>query len=160
MTKFTTPDLFDIHRDKLQVAEAGLIHFGGITQCSGQAVTVTCPQDNSKAVEMLKQPGHGKILVIDGFATKSHAFLGDQMAETAIKNAWSGIIVNACVRDIEILNTLPLTIMALGCVPASTVKRGFGDVNQVIKMQGIQISPENWLYIDINGLLVATDKLI
>jgi len=32
MTPFTTPDLFDDHRDSVQVADSGLYHFGKKTR--------------------------------------------------------------------------------------------------------------------------------
>lgn len=153
MPNYATPDLFDANRDSVDVADSGLIHYGGKTKFCGLAVTVTCPEDNSKAVEILTQPGAGKILVIDGFASKKYAFLGDQMAETAVKNHWQGIIINACVRDIEILATMPLGVMALGTTPRSTLKRGVGDLNQSVSMLGICIKPNNWLYADVNGLI-------
>lgn len=160
MTDFTTPDLFDDHRDDIQVAESGLFHFGGKAKFMGQAVTVTCPEDNSFAVEALKQPGKGKILVIDGFASKKYAFIGDIMATTAIENGWEGVIINGCCRDIEILGQMNLAVMALGATPRSTLKRGFGDKDQLVTMLSTQIKPNQWLYADLNGLVVSDAPLI
>ncbi|WP_158969363.1 putative 4-hydroxy-4-methyl-2-oxoglutarate aldolase [Paraglaciecola sp. L3A3] len=153
--EFTTPDIFDEHRDQVEVAESGLFHYGGNSKFYGQAVTVTCPEDNSKAVELLKTSGKGKVLVINGFASKKFAFIGDIMADNAIKNDWQGIVVNGCVRDIEILKEMPLGVMALGCVPRSTFKRGFGDTDQTVDFLSTRIEPNNWLYADVNGLVVS-----
>ncbi|MCU4677410.1 putative 4-hydroxy-4-methyl-2-oxoglutarate aldolase [Catenovulum sp. 2E275] len=160
MTQFATPDLFDDNRDTVRVASSGLHHFGGNKKFSGQAVTVNCPLDNSTAVEMLKQNGAGKVLIINGFATKQFAFLGDQMADNAVKNGWQGIIVNACVRDIEILRTMPLGVMALGCVPASTIKKGVGETNISISMLDTVIHPNDWIYADENGVIISTQALL
>lgn len=159
MNDFTTPDLFDDFRHKIDVAESGLVHFGGKLKFFGQAVTVTCPEDNSYAVEELSKPGKGKILVIDGFASKKFAFIGDIMATNAIKNGWEGVIINGCCRDIEILKDMDLAVMALGTTPRSTLKRGFGDSGQTVSMLSTVIAPDDWLYADVNGLVVSKKPL-
>lgn len=156
---FSTPDLFDLHRDKIAAVPAGLHHFGNIKRFFGQAVCVTCPNDNSTAVAMLNSNGAGKVLVIDGFADLTHAYLGDNMALAALKNGWCGVVINGCVRDIEILQTLDLPIMALGHTPASTLKRGLGHVNAPVQLLGQNIKNDNWLYADENGLLISPSAL-
>lgn len=70
MLKFTTPDLYDDHRDHVQVMDSGLYHFGKNKHFCGQAITVTCPDDNSLAADILHQDGTAKVLIIDGFASK------------------------------------------------------------------------------------------
>ena len=160
MENFTTPDLFDDHRNSVQVADSGLRHFGKKTTFSGQAVTVTCPEDNSFAADVLHQDGKGKVLVIDGFASKRFAFIGDIMAERALQNGWEGVVITGCCRDIEILATMNLPVMAIGSTPRSTLKRGFGDQDQVINMLGTAIAPNDWLYGDVNGLIISKAPLI
>ncbi|CAM2932144.1 putative 4-hydroxy-4-methyl-2-oxoglutarate aldolase [Pseudoalteromonas atlantica] len=160
MDNFTTPDLFDDHRNSVQVADSGLHHFGKKTTFSGQAVTVTSPDDNSFAADILHENGKGKVLVIDGFASKRFAFIGDIMAERALKNGWEGVIINGCCRDIEILATMDLPVMALGSTPRSTLKRGFGDKNQTVTMLSTTINPNDWLYADVNGLIISPNALL
>ncbi len=160
MKEFTTPDLFDDNRDQVRISESGLRSYGGKSKFYGQAVTVTCPEDNSYAVEALKQPGKGKILVIDGFASKKYAFIGDIMATTAISNGWEGVIINGCCRDVEILKTMDIAIMALGVTPRSTLKRGFGDKDQNVNLLGTTILPNDWVYADLNGLIINESPLI
>ncbi|TMO71753.1 ribonuclease regulator [Pseudoalteromonas sp. S3785] len=159
MNNFTTPDLFDDHRESVQVADSGLRHFGKKTTFSGQAVTVTCPDDNSFAADILHENGEGKVLVIDGFASKRFAFIGDIMAERALKNGWEGVVINGCCRDIEILATMDLPVMALGSTSRSTLKRGFGDKNQTVTMLSTSINPNDWLYADVNGLIISPNAL-
>ncbi|MGO2479469.1 MAG: ribonuclease E activity regulator RraA, partial [Pseudoalteromonas sp.] len=134
MLKFTTPDLYDDHRAHVQVMDSGLYHFGKNKRFCGQAITATCPDDNSLAADILHQDGTGKVLIINGFASKRFAFIGDIMAERALSNGWEGVIINGCCRDIEILTTLELPVMALGSTPRCTDKRGFGDKNQPVNM--------------------------
>lgn len=160
MKDFTTPDLFDDFRNDVDITESGLLHFGGKTKFFGQAVTVTCPEDNSYAADILSQSGKGKVLVIDGFASKRFAFIGDIMADKAIKNGWEAVIINGCCRDIEILNNMDLPVMALGSTPRSTVKRGFGDNGQPIFLLGTCIAQDDWLYGDVNGLVISKKALL
>ena len=126
MTVFTTPDLYDEYGEALQVMEHGLAHFGKSRYMKDQAVIIRCTEDNSLVGECLRQPGDNQILIVDAQGSKAFAFLGDNLAISAIKNQWSGIIVNGCVRDVEILKTLPFCVMALGHVPRKTDKQGLG----------------------------------
>jgi regulator of ribonuclease activity A len=160
MPNFTTPDLYDDHREHVQVADSGLLHFGKKTTFFGQAVTVICPDDNSFAGNILHENGEGKVLIIDGFASRRFAFIGDMIAERALKNRWQGIIINGCCRDIEILATIDFPVMALGSTPRCTTKRGFGDKNQAITMLSTSITPNDWVYADINGLIISKIPLI
>jgi regulator of ribonuclease activity A len=155
----STPDLFDANRDCVCVAHQGFKQFGGMSQFSGQAVTVSCPMDNSLAVEAIKEPGEGKVLVIDAGNNPDYAFLGDIMAEKAIRNHWAGIIINGCVRDIEILRTMPIGVMALGVIPRSTVKKGVGLKDIPVACHGLTVHPGDYLYADENGLLLSKQPL-
>ena len=108
----------------------------------------------------MHENGEGKVLVINGFASKRFAFIGDIMAERALSNGWEGVIINGCCRDIEILATMNLPVMALGSTPRSTLKRGFGDKNQAVTMLSTTIEPNDWVYADINGLIISKTPLI
>ncbi|MCF6458705.1 ribonuclease E activity regulator RraA [Pseudoalteromonas sp. MMG024] len=160
MTHFTTPDLYDEYSDQLQVASAGLLHFGKVTKFTGQAITIQCPNDNSKVGELLKSNGDGKVLVVDANNAQKFAFLGDNLAKFAIENNWQGIIVNGCVRDVEILEQMSLAIMARGCVPRKTQKQGLGEQVRAVSFLDITIHNGDWIYGDRNGLLVSKSQLI
>ena len=155
----STPDLFDAHRDTVSVADQGFSQYGGKRQFSGQAVTVACPMDNSMAVEAIKDDGQGKVLVIDAGNNPHYAFLGDIMADEAIANGWEGIVVNGCVRDIEILRDMPIGVMALGVIPRSTVKQGQGLRDLPVACNGLVVKPGNYIYADENGLLMSEQPI-
>ena len=42
------------------------------------------------------------------------ALLGDNLAANAVKNGWSGIIVNGCIRDSEDIATMDLGVKVSG----------------------------------------------
>ncbi len=155
MAVFTTPDLYDEYGDNLQVMDHGLSHFGKSRYMKGQAVIIRCPEDNSLVGEFLRQPGESKVLIVDAQGSKSFAFLGDNLAISAIKNQWSGIIINGCVRDVEILKTLPFCVMALGYVPRKTKKQGLGSVLSSLTLLGAEVSEGDWVYADENGVVIS-----
>lgn len=82
------------------------------------------------------------------------------MAERALSNGWEGVIINGCCRDIEILTTLELPVMALGSTPRCTDKRSFGDKNQPVNMLSTTINEGDWIYADVNGVLISKKSLI
>ena len=125
----------------------------------GQISTVFCPDDNSFVREMLSENGHQKIMFIDGAKSKNVALLGDNLATLAIENNWSGIIVNGRIRDAEIISQLELAIFALGTCPRKSSKKNQGKKNIELSIDGLTIKPGDWVYADINGILISDSEL-
>ena len=109
--------------------------------------------------DRLGTPGNGDILFIDGNASSSVALLGDNLAVLALENLWGGIVVNGCVRDVEVLKNLPICIFALGACPKRSKKNNKGEVGTTIEVQGVKIDQGFWVYADQNGILISTKKL-
>lgn len=164
MTSISTPDLCDLHEAepdaKLSVVEPMFLHYGGLKAFSGQISTVCCFEDNSKVAEKVKSPGEGKVLVVDGAASMRCSLLGDQLAAAAIKNGWAGILINGCLRDVEIIKPMPLGVMALASIPRKTVKAGQGETDIEVSFAGTRFIPGYYLYADETGILVAAKDLL
>ena len=156
---WSTPDLCDANPDLVQVSEIQWQNFGGNTAFNGEIVTVKCFEDNSLVKEQCSQPGAGKVLVVDGGGSMRHALLGDMIAAEAVKNGWAGLVIYGCVRDIEVLETLPLGVKALGSIPLKTEKRGLGDLNVQVRFGGVNFVPGHAIYADKNGVLVSPQAL-
>jgi regulator of ribonuclease activity A len=137
----------------------GLNSYGAKSVFEGEVVTVVCPNDNSLAKELISQKGNGKILFIDGNASKAVALLGDNLAQQALDNNWSGIVVNGMVRDIEILRSIPLAIYARGSCPKKSNKNDAGNINVDVCIDGVDVKPTFWAYGDENGILISPAKL-
>lgn len=137
----------------------GLNSYGAKSVFEGEVVTVVCPNDNSLAKELISQKGNGKILFIDGNASKAVALLGDNLAQQALENNWSGIVVNGMVRDVEILRSIPLAIYARGSCPKKSNKNDAGNINVDVCIDGVDIKPSFWAYGDENGILISPAKL-
>lgn len=157
---FSTPDLCDQHPDTVRVITPHLFRdFGAKAAFHGQAVTVSCFEDNSKIKSLFNQPGRGRVLVVDGGGSLRKALLGDQIAAAGAKNGWSGIIINGVIRDAEIIGDIELGVKALGTIPLKTQKRDLGDIDVPICLENTIINPGNWIYADINGIVVSEHAL-
>lgn len=149
------PDLFDLYPEQLQLAEPLFNDYGGKLIFSGEIVTVSCFNDNSKVKELVATDGTGKVMVVDGKGSTTRALLGDMLAEQAVANGWQAIVINGCIRDAGTIATLPLGVEALGCNPIKTEKLGVGDINIDISFAGINFKAGHFIYGDANGLAVS-----
>ena len=157
--KISTPDISDKY-PQLKFLNIQFKSFGFKHSFHGEIVTVICPEDNSQVKKILAQPGSNKVLIVDGQASFKVALLGDMIAGEAQKNEWSGVIINGCVRDIEILSEIDLGIFALGAVPKKSEKLDRGSFNEDIRIGDIQISSGQWVYADQNGVIISDVKLV
>lgn len=156
----STPDLYDEYGEELQIAEPGWQHYGGVKAFGGKVITVKAGDDNSKVGDWLKKPGKGCVLVVDAGASRRHAFLGDNLAQAGIDNGWQGVVVNGCVRDVDLLMNMPIGVMALGAIPRKTEKRGLGEENIALEFAGVKIEPGDYVYGDLSGIVVSKKKLL
>jgi regulator of ribonuclease activity A len=153
------PDLFDQYPDSLKLAEPLFNDYGAKPIFSGEIVTVSCFNDNSKVKELVATNGQGKVMVIDGKGSTDRALLGDMLAEQAVKNGWQGIVIYGCIRDAGTIGLLPLGVKALGCCPIKTKKLGVGIVNNDVYFAGLHFTPGHFLYADKNGLAISQHYL-
>lgn len=153
----STPDISDKFPELPCLVEFN--SYGARSVFEGEVVTVVCPDDNSLAKELISQKGDGKILFIEGNASKAVALLGDNLAQQALDNNWSGIVVNGMVRDVEILKTIPLAIYARGSCPRKSNKNNTGNINVNICIDDVDIKPTFWAYGDENGILISPTRL-
>nr|WP_235324396.1 ribonuclease E activity regulator RraA [Pedobacter lusitanus] len=119
-----TTDLCDKFSDRINVAlPIGLKDFGAVKAFHGQIVTVKCFEANPLVRQTLEKDGTGKVLVVDGGGSKRCALMGDNIAELAIQNNWSGIIIFGCIRDSVAVSRLSIGIKALDVVPLKSGKK-------------------------------------
>ena len=121
----------------------------------GQGIVLNEPS----VVAILNSEGKNKVLVIDASGVNHASMIGDQIADSAVKNNWAGIVVNGCVRDVEKLKNLPIGIFAKGVVAQKTNKKNHGFEDVLISFGSVVMTSGKWIYIDQNGWLVADKKL-
>ena len=81
-----TADLCDTYADRLQICEPIFQAYGGVTAMSGSISTVRCFEDNSRVKEAVEGPGQGRILVVDGGASRRHSLFGGLLGTTDRKS--------------------------------------------------------------------------
>ena len=159
IAQIQTADLYDEHGEHLQVCEPLFRHFGGERKFMGQIVTIRCFEDNSRIAEMVATPGNDRVLVIDAGGSLRCAVLGDRLAQKAVDQGWSGLLIHGCIRDCRDIGQMPLGVLALATNPRKTVKLGVGEVDVVIQFAGVTFRPGAYLYADEDGVVVSEQSL-
>ena len=145
---------------EIQVAGTCLNSYGGRSSFYGQVVTLKLFEDNQLVRNQVYADGKGKVLVVDGGASMRRALLGDMLAEKAVENGWSGIVINGCIRDSVDMESMDLGVMALGTFPLKTVKNGVGQTNVPVNFENLNINPGNYIYVDEDGMIISAKALI
>lgn len=157
---FVTPDLCDDNPELVKVVEPIFNNYGGKRAFGGEIVTVKCHEDNSVVKKQASEPGHGKVMVVDGGGSLRCALLGDLIAEKAVENGWEGLIIFGCIRDVDAIAELDLGVQALRTIPIKSVRKDRGDLNIEITFGGVTFKPGNYVYADNNGVIASTKALL
>jgi len=159
MKIYSVPDICDDFPEEISVLEPVFFNFGEKQRFSGEIVTIKCFEDNSLVRDVVRTEGRGRVIVVDGSGSLKRALFGDMLAAKAEENGWQGVVINGCVRDVEILETINLGIRALACYPVKTEKRGEGQLNVPVSFAGVHFNPGQYLYADKNGIVITPGKL-
>jgi regulator of ribonuclease activity A len=165
MTVFPpTTDLCDANErlfdsGELQVLSPGLLCFGARERFCGPARTLKLFEDNSVLAQAVKEPGEGRVLVVDAGGSARCAVLGGNLARSAAENGWAGVVVFGAVRDVDEIDGCAVGVRALAVTPRRSVKRGEGQRDLVVLVCGALVRPGDWIYADRDGVLVSTRPL-
>lgn len=162
--RVSTTDLCDAHEPRLldgslRVLSPGLIALGGRIEFAGSAVTLKLFEDNSLIASIVRTPGEGRVLVVDGGGSVRCALLGGNLAQAAAANGWAAVVINGAVRDAGEIDACDIAVRALALHPQRSVKRGAGERDVPVTMLGATVRPGDWLYGDRDGVLVSAAPL-
>ncbi len=157
--KFKTADLCDIYSDDVIIMHQQFKSYGKEESFYGEISTIKCFNDNSKVREAVNSEGSNKVLVVDGNASTDCALLGDMLAEAAFKNNWSGIIVNGCIRDSDVIANIGIGVFALSTIPIKSIKKNVGDVDIDVSFMNVTFKPGDYIYADLDGIILSNKKL-
>lgn len=149
-----TTDLCDAHPETIRVAAPILTTYGGVQSFHGKIATVRVFEDNVLVRAMLEEPGHGRVLVVDGGGSLRCALVGDIIAGLAQHNGWAGIVINGAIRDAAELGQIPIGIRALGANPRRSAKHGRGERDVPVTFAELTFVPGEYLYADADGIVV------
>ncbi len=159
---FATCDLCDAPQndDTLRVLPPVFASYGGRARFAGPVQTLKCFEDNSLVKTALEGEGRGRVLVVDGGGSLRRALVGGNLGAAAARNGWAGVVVDGCVRDKAELAACDVGIRALGLMPLPTQRRGEGQADLPVQLQGVWVRPGDWLYADEDGIVVASRPLL
>lgn len=156
---FRTADLCDQFSDELEACEPLFRSYGANPRFAGQVVTIKCFEDNSRVRDLVAEPGHGRVLVVDAGGSMRRAVLGDMLAQKAVDNRWSGFVIYGCIRDSVAINAMSIGLRALGTFPMKTDKRNEGQRDLPVRFAGVSFRNGDWVYADEDGIVVARRSL-
>lgn len=140
--------------DDAQACTLPLRGFGQRRAFSGAIRTIRCHEDISLMRDLVSQPGHDQVLVIDGAGSLSRAIFGDVMADKASRNGWAGLVIHGAIRDSVEVDAIDIGVKALGTVPRRGERTGAGEVDVPVSFGGITFTPGQRLVADEDGVIV------
>lgn len=148
-----TADLMDTDPTAVSV-HAPLRHYGGRTDLRGTVRTIRCHEDNGLVRAVAAEPGHGRVLVVDGGGSTRAALVGGEVARTAAANGWSGIVVHGAVRDVAELRLVDLCVLAVATSPRRPGRVGLGEADVPVAFGGAVIVPGGEIVADEDGIVL------
>lgn len=154
-----TAELHDAHPDVVAVCELQFRSFGLRRAFSGPCQTVRVDEDHRPARDLLRTPGEGRVLMLDGGGHMRMGLLGDTMARLAIGSGWAGVVVNGVIRDSAVLDTLEIGIKALGTTARRNETERGGVVGVPVDIGGVRFEPGCWVYADDDAVIMSPRRL-
>ena len=154
-----TADICDQHRDEIQVLSHDYKSYGGVEECSGPIATIKLDEENSDLIAMLKEPGRGRIAVVDVDGA-FYAVVGENLMKFARDNGWAGILINGYVRDTKITKTIPVGLWALGTCSRKSHDKKPAQRDIELEFGGVTFRNGEYLVADHDGIIVVPKALL
>lgn len=155
----TLPDLCDEYSELITVLEPLFTNYGGRSAFGGQIATIKCFEDNSLVAQRVEEQGAGQVLVVDGGGSLRCGLFGDNLANKAAQNGWSGVVVYGCIRDVDIIRQIDVGVQALNTNPLRSIKKDVGERDIAVTFAGATFRPGEFVYADNNGIIVSSKEL-
>ena len=95
---------------------------------------------------------------MDGGGDLRAAIFDANMAMTAQRNGWKGVIIHGAVRNARQLATTNIGIKALGTNPVRGQAQK-GQPGAALTFGGLQINPGFWIYADKDGIVISEREI-
>ena len=153
MTTYKTSDICDACAEA-QACELSFISLGRRRAFAGAIRTVRYDGGLGVMRDLLRQPGQGQVLVIDGGGLRWRALFGDIMAGMAAAHGWEGVVVHGAVRDRAEIDGMDIGVKALAIIPRRAEIRAQGDLDVSVSFGGVVFAPGARLIADEDGVVV------
>ena len=154
-----TSDLSDTYLDAVRVCNLQFRSFGRHAAFSGPCVPLWSNQDHRPLLQLLSQPGEGRVLVADVGGCMTVGVLGDRLAGHAINNGWAGVVINGVIRDSARINAMDIGVKALGTTALRSQFERKGSQQRAVEFGGVHIHAGEWIYADEDAVIVSTRRL-
>jgi regulator of ribonuclease activity A len=124
---------------------------------AGTIRTLRCLEDIGLMRAIVSEPGHDRVLVIDGGGSLARALFGDVMAAVAARNGWAGLVIHGVIRDALEIDAMEIGVKALGTVPRRGERTGAGEVDVPVVFGGVTFTPGLRLVADEDGVIVLPE---
>ncbi|MGJ7546283.1 RraA family protein [Variovorax sp. LT1R16] len=123
---------------------------------AGRACTVQSPPgDNLWLHRAIYEAQPGDVLVVQAPESDAYGYWGEIMSVAAQVRNLSGLIINGCVRDADVLGSIGFPIFARGlCIRGTGKDHGaLGFVNQPLRFPLLTVHPGDLVVGDADGLV-------
>ncbi len=153
-----TADICDDYEFEARVCELQFRDFAARQDFHGEVVTFSTFETNKGIMDLIREGGEGKVLIIDGRGSARRALCGGNVAAEAQAQGWAGLVFHGAIRDSHEFTELDFGVKATH-VTAMRPFRGEdgGRPNVVLNMGGIDIRPGDYCYAD-RDCVINLDK--
>src|SRR5712692_4688233 len=126
------------------------------SRVAGPACTVRCGQgDNLMVHAVLDQVQPGEVLVLTMPEPEPVALGGELFSTQALVRQVAALLIDASVRDTEVLRSLGLPISTRWIRVRGATKTKVGTINEPVVMGGATIAPGDIVLLDADGAVVV-----
>jgi 3-hexulose-6-phosphate synthase len=120
----------------------------------GKVTTVKTNSDDWGTITIAIDEADDEDVLLIETSDMDAAIWGELASTCAKNNGVKATLVYGCVRDLDALLTMDYPIFACGFRPNAGKALGLGEINPVLELESMRISPGDFLYGDETGVVI------